>query len=174
MRNATYIVTIHSIKDYTLTCLFNNGESRKIDFKALFARWKIKEGHPAFPLTQEVNAFQQVKVADGSLVWENITFESEDEDGNPLLQHFDLDPIVLYQESTPDPDRKLHVGWMIRQARLEKGMTQSELAQKTGTSKHYISRIENEKSGIELSTLKKIAEGLGKRLLITMEDAPMS
>lgn len=58
---------------------------------------------------------------------------------------------------------------MIKQARKELGLTQQELAEKSGTSKHYISRIENEKSGIELMTLKKIVEGLGKRLQISVE-----
>ena len=48
-------------------------------------------------------------------------------------------------------------------------MTQEELAQKSGTSKHYISRIENDKSNIEVMTLKKIVEGFGKRLEINFE-----
>ncbi len=49
-------------------------------------------------------------------------------------------------------------------------MTQSELALKSGTSKHYISRLENNKSDIELLTLKKIVEaGLGKKLVIEFD-----
>ena len=63
----------------------------------------------------------------------------------------------------------LSIGVMLRQARKEVGLTQAELADKTGTSKHYISKIENEKSGIELMTLKKIVEGLGKRLQVKIE-----
>ncbi|MBK6902797.1 MAG: helix-turn-helix transcriptional regulator [Saprospirales bacterium] len=55
------------------------------------------------------------------------------------------------------------IGLMIKQARKEAGLTQEELARKSGTSKHYISRIENNKSDIELLTLIKIVEaGLGK------------
>ena len=35
------------------------------------------------------------------------------------------------------------LGFLLQQARLEKGMTQEELAEKCGTNKGYISRVEN-------------------------------
>ena len=169
MRSIKKIVKIHKIKGYQVSCLFNNGESRVIDFKKLFEKWKIKKGHIAFPLVKDVNKFKQFKIIDGSFVWENISFVSKDDEGNDTVQYFDLDPIVLYQNSEIDTSRNLLIGLMIKQARKESGLTQEQLAQKTGTSKHYISRIENEKSGIELMTLKKIVEGLGKRLQISIE-----
>ena len=51
---------------------------------------------------------------------------------------------------------------MIRQARNEMGLTQKQLASKSGITKHYISRLENNRTGIELSTLVCIIEsGLG-------------
>lgn len=57
------------------------------------------------------------------------------------------------------------LGVLIEQARKEQNMTQSELAKRCGTSKSYISRIENDASDIRLSTLIKIIqEGLGGRL----------
>ena len=62
-------------------------------------------------------------------------------------------------------ERSLVIGLMIKQARKEAGLTQEELASRSGTSKHYISRIENNKSDIEMLTLKKIVEaGLGRKL----------
>jgi len=46
-------------------------------------------------------------------------------------------------------------------------MTQQELAEKSGTTKNYISRLENNKSDIELMTLQKIVEaGLGRYLRV--------
>lgn len=42
---------------------------------------------------------------------------------------------------------------MLKEARKEAKITQEQLAQKTGTKKSYISRIENEKGNIQLSTL---------------------
>ena len=54
---------------------------------------------------------------------------------------------------------------MLREARKEAKMTQEQLAKKIGTKKSYISRLENGKCDIQLSTLYKIFEfGLGKRI----------
>jgi len=168
MRSIKKIIKVHQTKGYKVTCLFNNGESRVIDFKSLFETWKIKKGHIAYPLVDKLSEFKKFKLIDGSFVWENLQFKSLDEEGNPMIQYFDLDPIVLYENSEIDKSRNLMIGLMIKQARKELGLTQDELAKKSGTSKHYISRIENDKSGIEIMTLKKIVEGLGKRLQINI------
>ena len=50
------------------------------------------------------------------------------------------------------------LGLLLQQARLEKGMTQEELAKKCGTNKGYISRIENNIKEVRISTLQKIVE----------------
>ena len=57
------------------------------------------------------------------------------------------------------------LGVMIQELRKEKGLTQEALAIKCGTTKTYISRIENNASDIRLSTLVRIIqEGLGGSL----------
>ncbi|MDR0865266.1 MAG: helix-turn-helix domain-containing protein [Candidatus Symbiothrix sp.] len=57
------------------------------------------------------------------------------------------------------------VGVMLQELRKEKGLTQEALAEKCGTTKTYISRIENNASDIRLSTLMRIVrEGFGARL----------
>ncbi|WP_445732136.1 helix-turn-helix transcriptional regulator [Mariniflexile sp.] len=54
---------------------------------------------------------------------------------------------------------------MLKEARKEANMTQEQLAEKIGTKKSYISRLENGKCDIQLSTLYRIFEfGLGKRI----------
>jgi HTH-type transcriptional regulator/antitoxin HipB len=45
------------------------------------------------------------------------------------------------------------IGVMLQELRKESGMTQEQLARKCGTTKTYISRIENDASDIRLSTL---------------------
>ena len=50
------------------------------------------------------------------------------------------------------------IGALIHEARLEKGLTQEQLAKKVGTTKSYISKIENNIKEVRLSTLKKIIE----------------
>ena len=53
-------------------------------------------------------------------------------------------------------------------ARKEANMTQEQLAEKSGTKKSYISKIENGKGNIQLSTLIRIFEqGLNRRIGLT-------
>jgi len=62
------------------------------------------------------------------------------------------------------------LGVMIRHAREEMKLSQTELALKADTNKSYISRIENDASDIRLSTLAKIVEqGLGGKLRVSVE-----
>lgn len=62
------------------------------------------------------------------------------------------------------------LGFLIQQARLEKGLTQEELAQKCGTNKGYISKVENNLKEIRISTLQKIVElGLGGHLELSIK-----
>lgn len=61
------------------------------------------------------------------------------------------------------------LGIMLKEARTEAKMTQEELANKVGTKKSYISRIERGLSDIQMSTYCKIIEiGLGKNLNISI------
>ncbi len=62
------------------------------------------------------------------------------------------------------------LGALLEEARHKLGMTQEELAEKCGTNKSYISRIENNSSDIRLSTLMKIIQtGLGGHLKLTLQ-----
>ena len=60
------------------------------------------------------------------------------------------------------------VSEMLKVARKEANMTQEQLAEKAGTKKSYISKIENAKGNIQLSTLIRIFEkGLNRRIGLT-------
>ena len=62
------------------------------------------------------------------------------------------------------------IGALIHDARIEKGLTQEELAEKVGTTKSYISKIENNIKEVRFSTLKKIVElGLGGQLKLSIK-----
>jgi HTH-type transcriptional regulator/antitoxin HipB len=62
------------------------------------------------------------------------------------------------------------LGVLLSEARIKLKMTQAELAIKCGTSKAYISRIENDASDIRLSTLMRIIQqGLGGHLKLTLD-----
>ena len=62
------------------------------------------------------------------------------------------------------------LGAMLQELRKERGLTQSQLAERCGTTKTYISRIENDAADIRLSTLMRIIrEGLGGHLKLKVE-----
>lgn len=61
-------------------------------------------------------------------------------------------------------------GFLIQQARIKKGMTQEQLAEKAGTNKGYISKIENNIKEVRISTLQRIVElGLGGHLELSIK-----
>lgn len=62
------------------------------------------------------------------------------------------------------------IGALIHDMRLEMGMTQEQLAEKVGTTKSYISKIENNLKEARISTLQKIIElGFGGRLELNIK-----
>jgi DNA-binding XRE family transcriptional regulator len=62
------------------------------------------------------------------------------------------------------------IGALIHDTRIEMGMTQEQLAEKVGTTKSYISKIENNIKEARISTLQKIIElGFGGRLELNIK-----
>ena len=62
------------------------------------------------------------------------------------------------------------IGALIHDARIEKGLTQEELAEKVGTTKSYISKLENNIKEVRISTLQKIVGvGLGGHLELSIK-----
>lgn len=56
----------------------------------------------------------------------------------------------------------------LKEERLKARLTQQELAERIGTKKTYISRLENGKADVQLNTLFRIFEGLGRRVTLTI------
>ena len=62
------------------------------------------------------------------------------------------------------------IGALINDTRIELGMTQEKLAIKVGTTKSYISKIENNIKEARISTLQKIIElGFGGQLELSIK-----
>ncbi len=59
---------------------------------------------------------------------------------------------------------EFRIGVILKQARIEAGLTQEDIAKKLNTKKSAISRIENHAEDIKLSTLKRFAMAVGKKL----------
>jgi len=89
--------------------------------------------------------------------FEDLLKEKYGEKGKPERDKFDADSLAF------------RLGVMLKEARQEAKITQSQLAERTGTKKSYISRIENGQSDIQISTYYKLIEvGLGKHLNISI------
>ena len=56
------------------------------------------------------------------------------------------------------------IGVLLKQARLDAGLTQEQVAEKLHTKKSAISRIENHAEDIRLSTMENFAQAVGKKL----------
>ncbi|MEM1002436.1 MAG: helix-turn-helix domain-containing protein [Bacteroidota bacterium] len=174
MRKSTSIpriIKINKIEDFTIYCAFNTGEYRIIDFKPLFEKWEIEKSAFQSKLL-DPKEFAQVSINEGTLQWPNITQEMTLSNSMTFTTMYDLDPLVLYEESISDEEmnQRYQVGELLRKARKEAGLTQEELAKRSGTTKNYISRIENNRSDLEVRTLIKIIEiGLGKKLQLQID-----
>lgn len=89
---------------------------------------------------------------------------------------FDLDDYISQRKETDSKFEKdfdtgyeeFKIGMLIKEMRIESGMTQEQLAEKLKTKKSVISRIENHSEDIRLSTLQKVASVFGKQLRVAM------
>lgn len=63
--------------------------------------------------------------------------------------------------------RTYYMGLLLQEARKEEHITQTELAKRTGTSKSYISRIENGLIDPTVSSFMRIINALGLRFELT-------
>lgn len=60
------------------------------------------------------------------------------------------------------------LGEQLRAERVKAGITQQQLAERIGTKKSYISRVENGHTDVQLSTLYKLFQGLGRKVSVVM------
>lgn len=162
------ILKINSIDGFNIFCIFNNGETRVIDFKDLFQKWKIKKNDPEYILTKQTE-FKKVSLRNQTLSWKNVKIKLVTLEGKETFHAYELSPDILYLNSKPiqKAEHRYYFGDTIRDIRNKEGMTQEELAKLSGTSKTYISRVENNLIEPEFTTLYKIIElGLGKKIRI--------
>ena len=75
------------------------------------------------------------------------------------------------REKYEEEYESVKLGDMLQEMRKEQGMTQEQLAIKCGTTKTYISRVENNATDIRLSTLMRIIrQGLGGHLKVSLTE----
>jgi DNA-binding XRE family transcriptional regulator len=164
IRNIPRIIKINGVKGSNISVMFNNGESRVINFIEVLKAFKIRSNSTAGKLQQE-NELLKAEIQNGTISFSEVRYMMKYR-GKSISVPFEVGADVLYKMSTPDENiTVVLLGDMIKKCREKAGMTQIELAEKSGTSRTYISRLENNRSDIEMGTLQKIVSaGLGKQL----------
>ncbi len=161
---------INWVKELAISVVFNNGESRIIDFRKLFGDIGIDRNSPAFILFN-LTEFEKVELIGNTLSWPNveqyITMRNREMQKVP----YEIGADILLKYSHPEKtDLMVKIGRLVRDARKKAGITQQELALISGTSRSHISKIENDRLDVEIETLSKIIEiGLGRRLEINIK-----
>lgn len=164
------ILKINWIKGLSISVVFNNGESRIIDFKKVLKKLETNNDSPIMIL-KSYDEFAKVELKNNTLSWSNVEQFITDKNSKKVKVPFEIGADVLLKYSSTElPGIASKIGRLVRDTRIKSGLTQKELAIKSGTSRNYISRIENDRSDIELDTLRKIIEtGLGKQLEINVK-----
>lgn len=158
------ILKINYAEGLIISVVFNNGESRLIDFEQLYKSLQL-EKLPQTKILLDNKELKKAKIQNNTLSWENVAQYISTKQGIKQEVAFEIGADILYQFSTKIEENNMQLGSKIRDLRRRMGLSQEKLAALSGTSRTYISRIENNHSDIELSTLQKIIEiGLGKKM----------
>lgn len=147
--------------------LWNDGSNRRHRLGAFFHQWKA---NPILASLANPAGVQSIEVVDGSLGWpeekiavpSNINLEIEDD-------RLTLDPYTLYETGEVIVERNpaLKLAQVVSSIRLKLGLTQEQVAIRTGVTKSYISKIERGVTDINLGTFEWLLEqGFGKRIEI--------
>ena len=150
------IVSVKPMKNFVLLVGFQNGIEKTYDMRTLY---------PIFPqfevFENDINLFNQVQVDMGGygISWnDDLDLDAEDiwEDGIEVGKK-EVDIIALLAEN-------------LVKARDSVGMTQKQLAEVTGIYQADISKIERGLANPSVSTLKRLADGMGLNLKIEFEN----
>lgn len=147
------IVSVRALDHLMLSVLFQNGVEKLYDIK------KIIPCYPQYEvLIRDVELYRQVKVDAGGY---GVSWNDE----------LDLacDEIWEYGKSVgcrEDMDIMMLLGSKLLASRVKTGLTQKQLSEKTGIYQADISKIERGLANPSISTLKRLAEGMGLKLEI--------
>lgn len=150
---------IHRIKkvqvqdEFVILAVFQNGIEKAYDIRNLYSVF------PQFKLLeQNQELFASVKVDAGGygISWnDELDLEAEEiwEEGKETGKIHEMDIVCM-------------IGQELSEARVRKGITQKELSERIGIYQAEISKIERGLANPSVSTLKRIAEGIGMRVEI--------
>ena len=147
------IISVKPLEDFTVAVIFQNGVEKAYNMRNLY---------PIFPqfkvFESDVKLFAEVRVDVGGygISWnDELDLDAEDiwEDGIEINSNHEVDVNFMVAEN-------------LANARDEVGMTQKQLSDATGIYQADISKIERGLANPSLSTLKRLADGMGMKLKI--------
>ena len=152
------IVSVKPMADSTLLVRFQNCVEKTYDMRTLY---------PVFPqfkvFETDIDLFNQVQVDTGGygISWnDDLDLDAEDiwNDGIETDNKNEIDAVALLAEN-------------LIKARDISGMTQKQLSESTGIYQADISKIERGLANPSLSTLKRLADGMGLKLRIEFDQS---
>ena len=149
------IEEIEALPEFIIRAKFSGGEIKEYSMESLFSQF------PQFNILKEdIKLYEQVQADVGGygIFWNDdldLSAETIWEEG-------------ILVETVKEADLNRLLAYHLLLAREEAHMTQKELAEKTGIYQADISRIERGLGNPSLSTLKRLASGLGKTLEIKL------
>lgn len=145
-------------EDFSLEVEFMSGEVKRYNMDYMLAQF------PQFQtLKDDKKLFESVRVDAGGY---GVSWNDDlDVDAQTLWE----DGILIEMSKKAETDVNRLLAYRLSMAREVAGMTQKELAEKTGIYQADISRIERGLANPSVSTLKRLAEGLNMNLVIEFE-----
>lgn len=147
------VKSVIPLDNNTLSVMFQNGVEKEYDMRSLYSIF------PQFKVFETIDGlFQQVKVDVGGygLSWnDELDLDAEEiwDNGIDTGKRYDVDILDA-------------IGVKLAEARNASGITQKQLAERTGIYQADISKIEKGKANPSVVTLKRLAEGMGLKLSI--------
>ena len=170
MRTNNRILKIRHSNFPNIAFVAGNGEYRTIDIKRHFKRLNLSEKDFGYQIIQDKALFNTVTLEDNALAWKQLSTTISLPSGKTMPVFFHLDPAITLQNSELETKKaNYQIGYKIKSERILQDLSQEELAYKIGSSKHYISKLENSKTDFEFKTLQKIFEvGLDKKIHLSI------
>jgi hypothetical protein len=95
------ILKINWISELSISVVFNNGESRIIDFRKVLKKIGVNEKSPAYILFDS-NEFAKTKLVDNTLSWDNVEQYITLRNGKKMRVPFEIGADVLLKHSQPE------------------------------------------------------------------------
>ena len=152
------VITVMGKDDFSLDVEFMNGEVKNYKMDYMLSRF------PQFQtLKEDKKLFEAVKVDMGGY---GVSWNDDlDVDAETLYE----DGVLIEISEKAGMDINHMLAYRLSMARDAAGITQKELAEKTGIYQADISRIERGLANPSVSTLKRLADGLDMNLVIGFE-----